>query len=58
MELLEGYKAIVYAVNHRPKLTLNKYSDSTEGARKGISVEEATDIAKVDPTLIWISIVR
>lgn len=34
--------------------TLNKYTDPTEEAREGLSVEEAEQIAKEDPSLIWL----
>lgn len=34
-------------------LSLSKYADPTEGARDGLTVEEAREIAKVDASLIW-----
>ena len=49
---LTGSKAIEYAEAHG--LTLNKYTDPTEEAREGLSVDEARQIAREDPSLIWI----
>jgi len=50
-EILTGHDAIDYAVAHH--LPLNKYTDPTEGAREGLTVEEARRIAAEDPSLIW-----
>jgi hypothetical protein len=35
-------------------MTLSKYSDPVEGARKGLSPDEAEDIAAEDPSLIYV----
>lgn len=32
---------------------LSKYADPTEGAREGISIDEAREIAREDPSLIY-----
>lgn len=32
---------------------LNKYADPTEGARSGLTIEEAEAVAAEDPALIW-----
>lgn len=52
MNKLTGYDAIKYAQEH--DLTLSKYSDPTEDAREGLSPEEALEIAREDPRLIYI----
>lgn len=52
MAKLEGRQAIEAA--RRSGKTLNKYADPTEGARSGLSVREAEEIAREDPSLIWI----
>jgi hypothetical protein len=49
-----GHDAIEYAERHG--LTLKKYADPTEGAREDLSLDEAREIAKADPTLIYIDI--
>lgn len=54
--ILTGYVAIGYA--DQLGMTLNKYQDPTEGARAGLSVEEARRIASKDPDLIWVLMVR
>lgn len=51
--IITGTAAIAYAEQHGG-LTLNKYSDPIEDARIGLSVDEAEDIARIDPSLIWI----
>lgn len=51
---LTGTEAIKYAEKHG--LALNKYTDPTEEAREGLTVEEAQAVAKEDPSLIWIAI--
>jgi hypothetical protein len=48
--MLKGHEAIEYAERHG--VTLNKYADPTEGAREGLTVEEARDVASEDPSLI------
>ena len=52
MKKLHGREAILYAERHG--LALNKYADPTEGAREGLTVGEANDVASEDPDLIWI----
>lgn len=49
---LTGTDAIRYAEQNG--LTLSKYADPTEGAREGLTVDEARDVAAQDPGLIWI----
>ncbi len=48
---LTGHDAIEYAAAHN--LLLNKYTDPTEKAREGLTVEEAREIAREDDGLIW-----
>ncbi len=50
--ILKGDEAIHYAAVHN--MTLNKYASESEGAREGLSVEEANEIADEDLGLIWI----
>ena len=52
MSTITGLAAITYADAHG--FTLCKYADPTEGARVGISVDEARAIAREDASLIWI----
>lgn len=47
-----GIEAILFAAANN--LTLSKYADPVEGERHGLSVEEARDIAKEDPSLIYL----
>lgn len=47
-----GYAAIAYAEANG--LTLSKYNDPTEAAREGLSVAEAREIAKEDPSLVYV----
>jgi len=54
MTKLTGYDAIEYA--RAEGLKLNKYSDPTEGAREGLTPEEAAEIAWEDPSLIWLEV--
>jgi len=35
------------------EVTLNKYADPIEGERFDLTIEEAEDIASVDPSLIY-----
>lgn len=49
MTRLTAHDAIEYAAAHG--LTLSKYADPTEGARGGLTVEEAREIAADDPSL-------
>lgn len=55
-ETLTGTAAIAHAEVHG--LTLSKYTDPTEEARSGLSVEEARRIAAEDPSLIWVAVAR
>ena len=54
--VIKGYEAIEHA--EATGLSLNKHEDATEGAREGLTVEEARQIAKEDPSLIWVEIAR
>lgn len=54
MAKLTGSAAITYAERH--DLTLSKYTDPTEEARDGLSVEEARAIAREDASLIWLEV--
>lgn len=49
---LEGREAIAYAAEHG--LTLAKHADAVEDGREGLTVDEATEIADEDPSLIYI----
>jgi hypothetical protein len=49
---IKGLRAIDYAEAHG--LTLCKYADPAEGARSGLSVEEAREVAREDASLIWL----
>lgn len=49
---MTGYEAIKYAEQHGAILC--KYADPTEDAREQISLEEAREIARVDPSLIYL----
>lgn len=53
-ERLTGKAAIEYAEAHG--LGLSKYEDPTEGAREGLSVGEAREIARVDAALIYVDV--
>jgi hypothetical protein len=37
-------------------LLLSTYSDPTEGGREGVSVEDAREIAREDPSLVYLDI--
>ncbi len=50
--ILKGDEAIHHAAIHN--LTLNKAASESEGAREGLSVEEANEIADENLGLIWI----
>lgn len=54
MTRLTAHDAIEYAAAH--DLTLNKYADPTEGAREGLTVDEAREIAAEDPSLIYVDV--
>lgn len=50
--IITGSEAISYA---RAKgLTLNKFEDPTEQARDGLSIEEAEEVAREDPGLVYL----
>lgn len=49
---LAGYQAIE-AKEKDPAIILGKHNDPTEDARENISIDEAWQIAKEDPSLIW-----
>jgi hypothetical protein len=52
MPRFTGSEAILIAeVN---KLTLSKYADPTEDGREGLSINEARDVAREDPSLIYL----
>jgi len=51
--ILVGYDAIAHA-EATGLSTLEKYTDPTEEART-VTIEEAREIAKEDPTLIWVT---
>lgn len=51
---LTGHAAIAYA--RREGVSLAKRTDPTEGARDGLSVEEAEAIAAEDPSLVWLEV--
>ena len=50
--ILHGQEAIDWAERHGA--TLSKYSDPLEAARDGLTVEEAREIAREDPGLIYV----
>lgn len=52
-EAMRGSKAIAFA--EEKGLTLRKYADPTERARKGLTPDEAREVAREDPNLIWLS---
>lgn len=52
---LTGHRAIEYA-EHLGNVGLKKYGDPIETHRIGLSVEEALEIAKQDPSLIYIDV--
>lgn len=47
-----GHEAIELATKDR-SIRLNKYADPTEDARENISIEDAREVAKEDPSLIY-----
>lgn len=51
---LEGYRAIEFARLHG--FTVNKYADPIEGPRANIGISAALDIAREDPSLLWLDI--
>ena len=54
MRRLTGHAAIDYAAVRG--LVLSKYTDPTDEARDGLTVAEAREIARVDPSLIYLEI--
>jgi len=54
MTTLHGYDAIEYAERHG--LRLSKHTDPIEHAREGLTVDEARDIARDDPSLIYLDL--
>lgn len=48
---LHGRKAMDYAYRHN--VALHKYADPIEGARSGLRFDEADEIVRVDPSLIY-----
>lgn len=54
MQTLTGWDAIEHARTHA-HCALAKYADPTEGARNGLRLEEAEDIAREDPSLIHLT---
>lgn len=53
---ITGWEAIDYA--NRNHVALNKHTDPTEGAREGLTVQEAREVAAEDPSLIWVEVER
>lgn len=53
MKTLRGREAIEYARQHG--LTLSKHTDPIEGPRDGLTPDEAEEIAKVDPSLVYLA---
>ena len=51
---LGGHEAIKYAEAHGT--TLQKYADPIEDAREDLSIEEAREIAREDPSLIYVDV--
>ena len=51
---LTGYDALNHAAADGRKL--NKYADPIEGARSGLTVDEAREICREDPSLIWVEV--
>ncbi|MBN1210660.1 MAG: hypothetical protein JXB05_37780 [Myxococcaceae bacterium] len=54
MQKLTGSAAIAFARAHGS--LLSKYEDPTEGAREGLSVDVAEQIAAQDPSLIYVDV--
>jgi hypothetical protein len=52
--IIRGTEAIALAA--ALGVTLCKYADPIENAREGLTVEEATEIAREDAGLIWLSV--
>jgi hypothetical protein len=54
MKKLTGWEAIEYAETYN--LLLCKYNDPIEGARETLTINEAMDVARQDPDLIYLEI--
>ena len=52
--IITGNDAIEFA--ERNGLTLSKYADPIEGAREGVSVDDAREIAREDASLIYVAV--
>lgn len=50
--ILRGDEAIHYAAVHG--MTLNEGAEGSAGAQSGLSVEQASEVARVNPGLIWV----
>ena len=53
--MLQGHKAIEWAERHGRK-TVSKYADAVSGARKYLPLDEARDVAREDPSLIYLKV--
>jgi len=51
---IHGQAAIDFAKKN--EIYLCKYSDPVEDAREDLTVDEAEEVIKVDPSLIWIEV--
>lgn len=51
-QILTGHDAIEYA--EKFGFALSKHADPTEGARDGLTIDEAREIAAEDPGLVYI----
>jgi len=54
MTIIRGHQAIAAAA--ALGVTLCKYADPIENARAGVTVEEATEIARDDASLVWLEV--
>ena len=54
MKTKTGWEAIE-AAKTNSALVLNKYSDPIEDDRSGLTVDEAVEVAREDPSLIWLA---
>jgi len=54
MTIIRGHQAIAAAA--ALGVTLCKYADPIENARAGVTVAEATEIAREDASLIWLEL--
>lgn len=53
MPRIDGYNGAIEVAEATGR-TLSKYEDPIEGARDGLSVREAREVANADPGLIYI----